>query len=59
MKEFIESNSGLRSRFVRYIDFPDYNSEELLQIMKSNVDNGGYRLEEAAVPALKKHSTVS
>ena len=54
MREFIESNSGLRSRFVRYIDFPDYNSEELLQIMKSNVDNGGYRLEEAAVPALKE-----
>ena len=54
MKEFIESNSGLRSRFVRYIDFPDYNSEELLQIMEYNVDSGGYKLEEAAIPALKE-----
>ena len=54
MKEFIESNSGLKSRFVRYIDFPDYNSEELLQIMMLNVEDGGYKLEEAAIPVLKE-----
>ena len=54
MKEFIESNSGLRSRFVRYIDFPDYNSKELLQIMMLNVEDGGYKLEEAAIPVLKE-----
>ena len=54
MKEFIESNSGLRSRFVRYIDFPDYSSEELLKIMEYNVYEGGYRLEESAIPALRE-----
>ena len=34
MSDFINSNSGLQSRFNRYIDFPDYTSEELLQIFQ-------------------------
>jgi len=29
MKTFIESNPGLKSRFTRYIDFPDYSAPEL------------------------------
>jgi len=32
MKRFIESNPGLQSRFTRYINFPDYTSEELFDI---------------------------
>lgn len=32
MNEFINSNPGLRSRFSRHIDFPDYSAPELLQI---------------------------
>ncbi len=32
MKEFIASNPGLRSRFNQYIEFEDYNPEELLEI---------------------------
>lgn len=34
MQDFINSNPGLHSRFNRYIDFPDYTVEELLQIFK-------------------------
>ena len=33
IKEFINSNPGLKSRFTRYVDFPDYNPEELVQVI--------------------------
>ncbi|SNU09875.1 ATPase family associated with various cellular activities (AAA) [Lachnospiraceae bacterium] len=46
MKDFIDSNPGLRSRFNRYIQFNDYSDEELLQIFKSYVDEQDYILEE-------------
>ena len=32
MKQFIDSNPGLHSRFSTYVHFPDYSTEELLQI---------------------------
>ena len=34
MKQFIESNQGLKSRFQNYIHFSDYSSEELLSIFE-------------------------
>ena len=35
MREFIDSNPGLRSRFTHYVDFPDYTTDELVQIFES------------------------
>lgn len=32
MAEFMQSNPGLASRFNKYIDFPDYSTEELMDI---------------------------
>ena len=32
MEDFLDQNPGLRSRFSRYIDFPDYSAEELCRI---------------------------
>jgi SpoVK/Ycf46/Vps4 family AAA+-type ATPase len=48
MKEFIASNPGLRSRFTRYIDFPDYTPAELMQIFQQQALDSGYLLSEAA-----------
>ena len=38
MKTFIDSNSGLQSRFNRYIEFPDYSQDELMDIFKLQID---------------------
>ena len=48
MKQFIGSNPGLRSRFTRYLSFPDYTPEEMLQIFESQISDGGYMLNEQA-----------
>jgi hypothetical protein len=48
MEELISSNPGLRSRFPKVIHFPDYTTDELLQILDSFCDKGGYRLDPGA-----------
>lgn len=37
MQRFIDSNEGLNSRFKTKLDFEDYTSEELLQILKNSM----------------------
>lgn len=53
MKDFINSNPGLQSRFTRFIEFPDYSEEELHEIFLSLVSKNDYLLapgaDEAAV----------
>ena len=44
MRTFIDSNPGLQSRFTRYIHFPDYSKEELVEIFKRNADKYGITL---------------
>ncbi len=52
MEEFLDSNSGLKSRFPNIINFPDYTGEELLSITKIIVKSKGYFLAEEANQAL-------
>ena len=52
MKKFIESNSGLQSRFPTFIDFEDYNAEELEQIFMRFAGKN-FRLSEDARAMLK------
>jgi len=44
MHRFIDSNPGLRSRFNRYIDFPDYSAQELKDIFKMYLKKNQYTL---------------
>jgi AAA+ superfamily predicted ATPase len=55
MQEFINSNSGLQSRFNRYIDFPDYSAEELHQIFEFNLKKFDYTISEKATEKLKAY----
>lgn len=54
MKQFIESNPGLESRFNRYIDFPDYSEEELMQIFMKQVEKFEYEVDDDAMDAVKE-----
>ncbi len=57
MNEFLEANSGLKSRFPNIIDFPDYTGEELLEITKITVTSKGYVLDELAEGPLLAYYT--
>lgn len=46
MKKFIDSNPGLKSRFNKYIEFPDYNIDELEEIFYMNCKKYDYKVEE-------------
>lgn len=48
MKRFIDSNPGLATRFKKYFEFVDYNSDELLAITEFHVNRYHYKLTEEA-----------
>ncbi|MBR0137637.1 MAG: AAA family ATPase [Erysipelotrichaceae bacterium] len=48
MKDFLESNSGLKSRFPNVIEFPDYTGEELYEIAVVTAKGKGYKIDEGA-----------
>lgn len=43
MAQFVDSNPGLRSRFNKYINFEDYNVEELIRIFMVMCKDAGYK----------------
>lgn len=54
MKQFIDSNPGLQSRFNRYIEFPDYTADELMQIFEFNMKKYDYHFGEGAKEQLQQ-----
>jgi len=55
MLKFLDSNPGLRSRFSKKIDFPDYTDDELMAIFESIGDQHHYALDESARAAVKAY----
>lgn len=53
MKQFIDSNPGLQSRFNRYIHFADYEMEDLQKMFMLNVNKNEYHLSAEAEQKLK------
>jgi stage V sporulation protein K len=54
MHRFLDSNPGLRSRFAREITFPDYTTDELVQITGRFLHENEYRLAEDAGDTLRR-----
>ena len=53
MGRFLDSNSGLKSRFTKTITFEDYNPEELMDIFCLYCRKEGYSIEPEAETILK------
>jgi SpoVK/Ycf46/Vps4 family AAA+-type ATPase len=53
MRHFLESNPGLRSRFSREIEFPDYSTEELVEIFGRFASEAQYTLGEGTPDTLR------
>lgn len=54
MKQFFESNPGLKSRFNTFIEFDDYDATELLEILISMSKIEDYTLTDSAIDLLSK-----
>ncbi len=46
MEQFVNSNPGLKSRFNRFMFFPDYTVDELMGIFDMRCEKSGYRLKD-------------
>ena len=53
MEKFINSNPGLKSRFNKYIEFPDYTIDELEAIFNMNCSRYDYKVDEMAKPQIR------
>lgn len=52
MKSFLKCNTGLVSRFNKFINFPDYSNQELLEILDVMASNAGLTVEQDAKEAI-------
>ena len=55
MEEFIDSNPGLRSRFNKYIEFPDYSGQEMMDIFRMNCSKSYYSLTPEADEEIRSY----
>jgi AAA+ superfamily predicted ATPase len=54
MKQFFESNPGLKSRFNTFIEFDDYDANELMDILRFMSEKEDYVLTDRAQDVLKQ-----
>ena len=52
MKSFLKCNTGLVSRFNKFINFPNYSIQELLEILDVMASNAGLTIEQDAKEAI-------
>lgn len=57
MGKFIDSNPGLKSRFNKYIHFPDYNAEDLINIFKGMCTKYSLKITDEAMTLVEDYLT--
>ena len=55
MAKFFESNPGFRSRIAHHIEFPDYSTDELVNIAETMLDSQNYYMTKESTAALKEY----
>ena len=55
MDTFFQSNPGMSSRIAHHLDFPDYTTDELLQISERMLAAQHYRFGEGALPVFREY----
>ena len=54
MEDFIKCNPGFKSRISKYVDFPNYSIDELLQIFNKLCEDRGYTLRDSDKKNIEK-----
>ena len=55
METFFQANAGFRSRIAHHIDFPDYSTEELMQIAEMMLEKQMYHFDEKSRAAFAEY----
>ncbi len=55
MQSFLDANPGLRSRFNRTINFPNYSAGELIAIMKNRATKLDYSITQDAIRYIERY----
>lgn len=55
MNDFLQANTGLVSRFNKFIEFKDYNEDELIKIMYSMAEKMEMQIEDKALDKLRTY----
>ena len=55
MDAFFQSNPGMASRVTHHVDFPDYTSDELMEIARRMLERDDYRLSSAGERAFREY----
>ncbi len=55
MKGFLKANTGLVSRFNKFIEFQDYTNQELIEILNAMAEEAGFHLEEETVAIIQNY----
>lgn len=53
MSEFLKANTGLISRFNKFVDFKDYTNEELMEILEQFAEKSGVELAQDATKEIR------